>query len=70
MISTLKETYAQKIKMTIEQRNKFMIFISEGEEFEDFWYCYGYGRKLYKEFSEKELMRAWLHPELIEVSDD
>ena len=65
-ISTIKENYAQKIKMTSEQKNKFMIFISEDEEFEDFWYCYGYGRKLYKEFSEKELMRAWLHPELIE----
>ena len=70
VIDALKETYAPKIKMTSEQKNKFMIFISEDEEFEDFWYCYGYGRKLYKEFSEKELMRAWLHPELIEVSDD
>lgn len=69
-IDKLQSTYAPKIKMTIEQRNKFMIFISEDEEFEDFWYCYGYGRKLYKEFSEKELMQAWLHPELIEVSDD
>ena len=69
-IEQLQETYAPKIKMTIEQKNKFMIFISEDEEFEDFWYCYGYGRKLYKEFSEKELMRAWLHPELIEVTDE
>ena len=68
LIDGLKETYAPKIKMTIEQKNKFMIFISEDEEFEDFWYCYGYGRKLYKEFSENELMRAWLHPELIEVA--
>ena len=68
-IEQLQETYAPKIKMTIEQKNKFMIFISEDEEFEDFWYCYGYGRKLYKEFSEKELMRAWLHPELIEVEE-
>ena len=70
IIKNLQETYAPKIKMTIEQKNKFMIFISEDEEFEDFWYCYGYGRKLYKEFSEKELMRAWLHPELIEVVDE
>ena len=70
LIDGLKETYAPKIKMTIEQRNKFMIFISEDEEFEDFWYCYGYGRKLYKEFTEKELIRAWLYPELIEVVDD
>lgn len=73
LVNDLQETYAPKIKMTIEQRNKFMIFISEDEEFEDFWYCYGYGRKLYKEFSEfseKELMQAWLHPELLEVVDD
>ena len=47
-----------------------MIFISEDEEFEDFLYCYGYGRKLYKDFSENDLMQAWLHPELIEVVDD
>ena len=45
----------------------------EDDDFEDFW-CYfgkfGYGIELYKEFSESELMRAWLHPELIEVTDD
>ena len=70
LIEGLKETYAPKIKMTSEQKNKLMIFIYENEEFEDFWYCYGYGRKLYKEFTENELMQAWLHPELIEVSND
>ena len=70
IIKNLQETYAPKIKMTLEQRDKLMLFIYEDENFEDFWYCYGYGRKLYKEFSEKELMRAWLHPELIEVSDE
>lgn len=70
LIEGLKETYAPKIKMTFEQKNKLMIFIYENEEFEDFWYCYGYGRKLYKEFTENELMQAWLHPELIEVTDD
>lgn len=67
IIKNLQETYAPKIKMTLEQRDKLMLFIYEDEEFEDFWYCYCYGRKLYKEFSEKELMQAWLHPELIEV---
>ena len=56
LIEGLKETYAPKIKMTFEQKSKLMIFIYEGE--------------LYKEFSKKELMLAWLHPELIEVSDD
>ena len=70
IIKNLQETYAPKIKMTLEQRDKLMLFIYEDENFEDFWYCYGYGRKLYKEFSEKELMRAWLHPELIEVTDE
>ena len=69
IIKNLQETYAPKIKMTLEQRDKLMLFIYEDENFEDFWYCYGYGRKLYKEFSEKELMRAWLHPELIEVEE-
>ena len=66
-ISALKETYVPKIKMTLDQRKKIMIFIWEDENFEDFLDCYGHGEKLYKEFSEKELMRAWLNPELIEV---
>ena len=69
-IEQLQEIYAPKIKMTLEQRDKLMIYIYEDENFEDFWYCYGYGRKLYKEFTENELMQAWLHPELIEVSYD
>ena len=70
LIDGLKETYAPKIKMTLEQRDKLMLFIYEDENFEDFWYFYGHDCKLYKEFSEEELMRAWLHPELIEVTDD
>ena len=73
VISALKETYAPKIKMTLEQRDKLMLFIYEDDDFEDFWFYFGkfsYGIGLYKEFSESELMRAWLHPELIEVSDD
>ena len=70
IIKNLQETYAQKIKMTLEQRDKLMLFIYEDENFEDFWYCYGRGSSLYKDFSENELMRAWLCPELIEVTDD
>ena len=70
IIKNLQETYAPKIKMTLEQRDKLMIYIYEDENFEDFWYCYGRGCKLYKEFTEEELMSAWLHPELIEVSDE
>ena len=69
LIDGLKETYAPKIKMTLDQRDKLMLFIYEDENFEDFWYCYGRGCKLYKEFTEEELMHAWLHPELIEVVD-
>lgn len=78
LVNDLQETYAPKIKMTFEQKDELMQFLGENEEFEDFWYCYGYGRKLYKEFSEKELykefteselMQAWLHPELIEVKE-
>ena len=70
LIEGLKETYAPKIKMTLEQRDKLMKFIYEDEYFEDFWYRCGRGRELYKEFSEEELMMAWLRPELIEVTDD
>ena len=73
ILRELEETYAPKIKMTLEQRDKLMLFIYEDDDFEDFWFYFGkfsYGIGLYKEFSESELMRAWLHPELIEVSDD
>ena len=73
IINKLQETYAPKIKMTFKQKDNLMLFIDEDDDFEDFW-CYfgkfGYGIELYKEFSEKELMHAWLHPELIEVSDE
>ena len=72
VISTLKETYAQKIKMTSEQKEEFMAFVnSPDNNFENFWFCLGSGDSLYKnKISEENLMLAWLHPELIEVSDE
>ena len=73
LVNDLQETYAPKIKMTFMQKDYLMLFIDEDNDFEDFWFYFGkfgYGIELYKEFSEKELMHAWLHPELIEVSDD
>ena len=66
LIEGLKETYAPKIKMTFEQKDELMQFLNESDfGFETFWFCLGSGANLYKEFSENELMRAWLHPELI-----
>ena len=72
VISTLQETYAPKIKMTSEQKEQFMAFVdSPDDKFENFWFCLGSGDSLYKnKISEDDLMRAWLHPELIEVSYD
>ena len=72
VISTLKETYAPKIKMTLEQREEFMAFVnSPDDKFENFWFCLGSGDSLYKnKISEEDLMRAWLYPELIEVVDE
>ena len=72
VISTLKENYAPKIKMTSEQKEEFMAFVnSPDDNFENFWFCLGSGDSLFKnKISEEDLMRAWLHPELIEVSDD
>ena len=72
LIEGLKETYAPKIKMTSEQKEEFMAFVdSPDDKFENFWFCLGSGDSLYKnKISEENLMRAWLHPELIEVSDD
>ena len=70
-LENIEATYAPKIKMTFEQKDELMKFLDDsGYGFETFWFCLGSGANLYKEFSEKELMRAWLHPELIEVSDD
>ena len=69
VIKNLQETYAPKIKMTFEQKDELMQFLDEDEEFEDFWYCLGSGSSLYKKFTENELMQAWLHPELIEVTE-
>lgn len=71
VISALKETYAPKIKMTFEQKEELMQFLGESDfGFENFWICLGSGANLYNEFTENELMRAWLHPELIEVTDE
>ena len=72
IIKNLQETYAPKIKMTSEQKEQFMAFVdSPDDKFENFWFCLGSGDSLYKnKISEEDLMRAWLHPELIEVSDD
>ena len=72
IINKLQETYAPKIKMTSEQKEQFMAFVdSPDDKFENFWFCLGSGDSLYKnKISEADLMRAWLYPELIEVSDD
>ena len=71
IIDKLQETYAPKIKMTFEQKDELMQFLGESDfGFENFWICLGSGANLYNEFTENELMQAWLHPELIEVSDD
>ena len=71
LIEGLKEAYAPKIKMTFEQKDELMQFLDESDfGFENFWFCLGSGSNLYNEFTENELMRAWLHPELVEVTDD
>ena len=71
IIKNLQETYAPKIKMTSEQKEEFMAFVnSPDDNFENFWFCLGSGDSLYKnKISEENLMRAWLHPELIEVEE-
>ena len=74
LIDGLKETYAPKIKMP----QKIMLVFMEMKfnyqvDFEFFWKLMGdcvatdYLRENYKE---EEIMMAWLHPELIEVSYD
>ena len=70
LVNDLQETYAPKIKMTFEQKDELMQFLDESDfGFENFWFCLGSGSNLYIEFTENELMRAWLHPELIEVKE-
>ena len=72
LVYDLQETYAPKIKMTSEQKEEFMAFVDNPDDkFENFWFCLGSGDSLYKnKISEEDLMRAWLHPELIEVVDE
>ncbi|WP_413523092.1 hypothetical protein [Lactococcus raffinolactis] len=72
ILNKLEATYAPKIKMTSEQKEEFVAFLnSPDDNFENFWFCLGSGDSLYKnKISEEDLMRAWLHPELIEVSDE
>ena len=72
IINNLQETYAPKIKMTFEQKEQFMAFVNiPDNNFENFWFCLGSGDSLFKnKISEEDLMRAWLHPELIEVVDE
>ena len=72
IINKLQETYAPKIKMTFEQKEEFMEFVnSPDDNFENFWFCLGSGDILFKnKISEDDLMRAWLNPELIEVTDE
>ena len=72
IIKNLQENYAPKIKMTSEQKEEFMAFVnSPDDNFENFWFCLGSGDSLYKnKISEEDLMRAWLNPELLEVTDD
>ena len=73
LVNDLQETYAPKIKMP----QKIMLVFMEMKfnyqvDFEFFWKLMGdcvatdYLRENYKE---EEIMMAWLHPELIEVSD-
>ena len=70
LVNDLQETYAPKIKMTFEQKDELMQFLDDsGYGFETFWFCLGSGDSIYKEFTENELMRAWLHPELVEVKE-
>lgn len=70
IINKLQETYAPKIKMTFEQKDELVQFVDDsGSKFEDFWYCLGSVSNLYIEFTENDLMLAWLHPELIEASE-
>ena len=70
-LENIEATYASKIKMTSEQKEQFMAFVnSPDDNFENFWFCLGSGDSLYKnKISEDDLMRAWLHPELIEVEE-
>lgn len=71
IIEDLQETYAPKIEMTSEQKEEFFEFLEDSKEgFPSFWFAYGEELLTLYRFSEKELMQAWVHPELIEVADD
>ena len=74
LIDGLKETYAPKIKMP----QKIMLVFMEMKfnyqvDFEFFWKLMGdcvATDYLRENYTEEEIMMAWLYPELIEVTND
>ena len=74
VLNNLQKTYAPKIKMPKKITMVFMeMKFNYQVDFECFWKLMGdcvatdYLRENYKE---EEIMTAWLHPELIEVTDE
>lgn len=70
IIEQLREEYAPTIEMTEAGKNALLSSL-EDEEFETFFDFIEYGAYRYRgEVSIDDLMRAWLHPELIKVTDE
>ena len=69
VISTLKETYAQKIKMT---KNEYEMFksLKRAPQIGVGIVCYSGREPKFLFSNELNFVDAWLHPELIEVTDD
>lgn len=70
IIKNLQETYAPKIKMTKIQFGWFEEARKKYKNLEGIYIALYFGDEKSRGISFEMLMQAWLHPELIEVTDD
>lgn len=77
IILELRDTYMPMIEMTQDEKKLFDKYLSSdldlpfAELLHQMNVINGYRQRgLFLELSEEDLMTAWLHPELIEVSED
>lgn len=69
ILQELRKIYAKPVEMTIEQKCYLVASKNGGESFYQMesYQHYEFSGFVFRGVSEQDLMRAWLHPELIKV---
>lgn len=67
----LRKTYAKPVEMTVEQKCYLVARKNGGESFYQVvnYQYWKFGESIFENISEQDLMRAWLHPDLIVVKE-